>query len=196
MPSKNTIREYDTTAFYHVYDRDAGGATTFHDAQDKRKFIKLLERYLVDDEQNPYPTYEIELTAYCVMGNHFHLLLFQDRESRAITEFMRSVSTAYAMYYNLRYKNKGHVFQGVFRAVRISNDSYLLHISRYIHLNPRFYLSYQWSSLAYFTGEGPPAWLHPERVNDLPPAEYNAFLESYTDRRQLLQVIKDELALS
>ena len=194
MPSRNTIREYDAPAYYHIYNRGAGGAKIFHDAQDKRKFISLLQRYL-DDADSKYATYDIELLAYCVMSNHFHLLLFQDAQPDEITRFMRSVSTAYSMYYNLRYKNKGHVFQSVFRAVRITDESHLAHISRYIHLNPETYKTYKWSSLRYYLENEPPMWLHPERLLDMSPDEYEQFLESYIDRRQLLKEIKEQLAL-
>ena len=194
MPSRNTIREYDAPAYYHIYNRGAGGAKIFHDAQDKRKFISLLQRYL-DDAESKYATYDIELLAYCVMSNHFHLLLFQDAQPDEITRFMRSVSTAYSMYYNLRYKNKGHVFQSVFRAVRITDESHLAHISRYIHLNPETYKTYKWSSLRYYLENEPPMWLHPERLLDMSPDEYEQFLESYIDRRQLLKEIKEQLAL-
>jgi putative transposase len=193
MPSRNTIREYDAPAYYHAYNRGAGGAAIFRDAQDKRKFLSLLARYL-DDSDDLYPTYSIKLVAYCVMSNHFHLLLYQDAETAAITALMRSVSTAYSMYYNFKYKNKGHVFQGVFRASRIINEPYLIHISRYIHLNPESYKTYRWSSLPYFVGTNAPAWLHPERVLDMTPTVYRAFLEEYKDRRLLLKEIKELLA--
>lgn len=196
MPSKNTIREYCSPAYYHVYNRGAGGQKIFRDAQDKRKFIRLLERYLVDDEKYAaYPTYGLEVLAYCVMGNHFHLLVYQDVDMRAVTEFMRSVSTAYSMYYNLKYKNKGHVFQGVFRASRITNDSYLQHISRYIHLNPRTYLTYRWSSLAYYLGKPAPDWLNTHRVCPMSAEDYRVFLGDYESRHALLELIKQELAL-
>jgi putative transposase len=194
MPSRNTIREYDVPAYYHIYNRGAGGAVIFRDAQDKRKFISLLARYL-DQQNTAYPTYAIELLAYCVMGNHFHLLVYQEMEPDEITNFMRSVSTAYSMYYNLRYKNRGHVFQGVFRAVRITKESYLAHISRYIHLNPETYVTYKWSSLPYFIGTPAPKWLQPERMLNMSPTRYKEFLEDYTDRRSLLKDIKAQLAI-
>lgn len=194
MPSRNTVREYDAPAYYHIYNRGAGGTTIFRDAQDKRKFLSLLERYL-DDSDTVYPTFDIELLAYCVMGNHYHLLLFQENEPSEITRLMRSVSTAYSMYYNSKYKNKGHVFQSVFRASRITEEPYLAHISRYIHLNPETYLTYRWSSLPYYLDTEAPAWLHPKRVLDMSPVEYKQFLRDYEDRRKVLKEIKQQLAL-
>ena len=194
MPSRNTVREYDAPAYYHVYNRGAGGIAIFRDAQDKRKFLSLLERYL-DDKQTAYPTYSIELLAYCVMNNHYHLLLFQPDKHSEITNLMKSVSTAYAMYFNFKYKNMGHVFQSVFRASRITDEPYLLHISRYIHLNPETYRTYKWSSLPYYLGSEAPKWLHPRRLLDMNPVNYARFLEDYEDRRKVLKEIKDQLAL-
>ena len=196
MPSRNTIREYDAPAYYHVYNRGAGGSKIFRDSQDKYKFISLLERYLYDDgESSKYPTYDLELLAYCVMGNHFHLLLFHDSDPTAMTQLMRSVGTAYAMHYNKKYKSYGHVFQGVFKASRITDDAYLQHISRYIHLNPETYKTYKWSSLCYYLGQAAPTWLQPKRLCDMSPIEYEQFLEDYVDRRMLLKDIKEQLAL-
>ncbi len=195
MPSRNTIREYDIPAYYHIYNRGAGGMSIFRETADKRKFLSLLERYLSDDDAHEsYPTFNLELIAYCIMGNHFHLLIFQEHDPTAMTELMRSVGTAYSMYYNKKYKSYGHAFQSVFRSSRITEESYLLHISRYIHLNPEGYRTYKWSSLAYYLGAAAPLWVKPGRLLDMSPAKYEAFLEDYKDRRAALKEIKDQLA--
>lgn len=196
MPARNTVKQYRNNAFYHVYNRGAGGRNIFLDDADRRKFISLLERHLLpsDDPNSPYILYDVEIVAYCLMDNHFHLLLFQKDDPSAITGLMRSLSTAYSMYFNLRHKDKGHLFQGVYKASDINNDPYLMHISRYIHLNPRSYKTYAWSSLRYYLGDTNPL-IHPERLPQLTPYEYEQFLEDYTDRRLLLKEIKDQLAL-
>ena len=196
MPARNTVREYDAPAYYHVYNRGAGERAIFIDAQDKRKFLSLLERYLSDEpEYAMYATFDIELLAYCVMRNHFHLLFFQERDKTAISQLMKSVLTAYSMYFNQKYKSQGHVFQSVFRASRINADMYLAHISRYIHLNPEAYLTYKWSTLPYYLGKKPPKWIHPQRLIAITPQAYREFLEDYRDRRQLLKEIYKQLAL-
>lgn len=196
MPARNTIREYDAPAYYHVYNRGAGRMAIFQDSQDKSRFLSLLERYLSDEDDNKlYPTYDLELLAYCVMSNHFHLLIYHGADPTAITQLMRSVATAYSMYYNRKYKSYGHVFQGVFKSSRITNESYLQHISRYIHLNPETYITYKWSSLPYYLGAQTPDWLNPERLLDMSPTDYAKFLEDYSDRRAVLKEIKEHLAL-
>ena len=196
MPARNTIREYDAPAYYHVYNRGAGERMIFADASDKYKFLSLLERYLSNQKAHAeYPTYDAELVAYCIMGNHYHLLLFQESDPGAISQLMKSVSTAYSMYFNRKYRAQGHVFQSVFRASRITNEPYLAHISRYIHLNPETYKTYKWSSLPYYVGKSAPVWLKPGRVRTMSAEEYQVFLEDYRDKRALLKEIKSLLAL-
>lgn len=195
MPSRNTIKEYDTNTFYHVYNRGAGGQTIFLDSADKRKFMDLFRRHLLEEEgDEQYRKYEVEIVAYCLMGNHFHLLLWQGSEPMAISGLMRSVSTAYSMYFNRRHKKQGHVFQSIFRASRITDEAYLAHISRYIHLNPERYRTFYWSSLKEYIGKRHDDLIHPERVLDMSASRYRTFLEEYTDRRKLLKKIQTLLA--
>lgn len=196
MPSKNLIRNFDIPSFYHVYNRGAGKQTIFHDSADRRKFMTLLHRHLLppNDSDELYPLYDVEIVAYCLMGNHFHLLLYQEVNPQAISGLMKSVATAYTMYFNRKYKSSGHLFQGPFRASHISNDVYLTHISRYIHLNPRTYKTYHWSSLRYYLNKDSSDLIHPERVLDVTPRAYLEFLEDFTDRRELLREIRDQLA--
>lgn len=200
MPIKNTVKIYASPAYYHVYNRGAGGQPIFIDDMDRRKFLSLIARHLVDDVANrrtdgaPYPVYDLEVLAYCLMGNHFHFLIYQPNDSQALTKFMRSVSTAYTMYFNRKYKRSGHLFQSIFKAAHIFSDQYLLHISRYIHMNPRSYLNYPWSSLKYYLGEPAPEWLCPERVNDMQPKAYREFLADYEGKKAELERIKHQLA--
>lgn len=198
MPSKNLVREYDVPAFYHVYNRGAGKQKIFLDSQDKHKFMSLLKRHLLppgNDGKEEYPIYEAEVVAFCLMGNHFHLLLYQAVDPQAISGLMKSVATAYTMYFNRRHKASGHLFQGPFRASRIKDESYLAHISRYIHLNPRTYRTYYWSSLKYYLGQDTTELVHPERVLDMTPERYMEFLEQYENRRDELKLLYSELAL-
>ena len=200
MPIRNTVKLYDSPAYYHVYNRGVGNQPIFHDSNDRLKFLSLFARYLdINDSSKrsdalPYDKYDVEVVAYCLMGNHFHLLLYQEQDPGEISRLMRSISTAYSMYFNRKYKSNGHLFQSTFKASRITNDSYLLHISRYIHMNPRSYLRYKWSSIAYYLGEPSPAWLAPNRVNTMSPAQYRKFLESYEGKRAELELIKGQLA--
>lgn len=173
MPSRNTVKQYDTNSYYHVYNRAVGGQKLFRDSADKRKFLSLVERYATskddrDDAEKSYPEYEIEINAYCLMGNHFHMLIYQMSDIDALSGLMKSVSTAYSMYFNKKYKSHGHVFQSIFKASRIQDEAYLLHITRYIHMNPRIYMTYRWSSIGAYIGEKHAEWLKSERTGPCP----------------------------
>lgn len=200
MPSRNIIKQYDAPAYYHIYNRGANKSPIFIDDQDRTKFLSLFIRHLdpsdtsTKTDGSQYEKCQVELIAYCLMNNHFHLLVYQESDTTAITQLMRSVATAYTMYFNLKYKHSGHLFQGIFKASMITRDAYLLHITRYIHMNPRRYLRYQWSSIAYYLGADAPAWLNPERVNDMTADQYRNFLETYEDKKAELETLKDQLA--
>jgi len=77
----------------------------------------------------------VDIGAFCLMPNHFHLLI-HEKENNGITTFIKKVGTAYSMYFNLKYKRKGKLFEGVFCATHADNDRYLKHLFTYIHLNP------------------------------------------------------------
>lgn len=193
MPSPNTVKKFDAPAYYHVYNRGAGRQTIFYDGTDRRKFMSVLERHLSHElKPNEYTVYDVELVAYCLMGNHFHMLVYIPEEPSELTSFMRSVSTAYSMYFNKRHKSSGHLFQGIYKASRIDDDDYLAHISRYIHLNPRTYKTYYWSSLREYLNTRQTSWIHPERILDISPTKYSEFLEDYEDRGKVLKQVREE----
>lgn len=102
---------------------------------------------------------KVDLMCYCLMPNHFHLLIRQNRPP-SVTEFMRSVSTAYSMYFNKKYKRVGSLFQGIFKAVDIKDEPYLLWVSRYIHRNPENFSSFLYSSYADYLGKRQTGWLN------------------------------------
>lgn len=189
------IKPYVVPAFYHVYNRASGERKLFRDSADRNYFVSLLEKYLAEseppeDESNReiIKRYDVEIVAYCLMGTHFHLLVYQELDSSAIIGYMRAISTAYSMYYNKKYKSKGHVFQSSYRASHITTDSYLAHISRYIHLNPAHrYATWEWSSYREYVSERDTGWIHPERaLGEYQTGEaYRKFVADYspTDRR-------------
>lgn len=195
------IRQYDIPAFYHVYNRGAGKQVIFHDDADREKFISLFARYLDSDDESvradgvPYEKYQLEIVAYCLMDNHFHLLLYQEVDPNAVSQFMKSLATAYTMYYNLRYESSGYLFQGVFKASKITSDEYLLHITRYVHMNPRSYLRYKWSSISAYLGKSSPVWLSAERATEMTPVQYRAFLQEYRGKKAELEKLKGQLAI-
>lgn len=201
MPGRNVVKEYVPESYYHIYNRGVNKNNIFLDRQDRIVFLGLIKRYLGDDlekkpNREPYPNYQkdIQLLAFCLMNNHFHFFVYQESQT-AIIDFMKSLSVAYSMYFNKRYKRVGAVFQQRYRAVRITNDAQLLHLSRYIHMNPQNYELYEWSSLPYYLNQKNASWIKPGRVLELfNGSDYLSFLREYQDRREELAEFKEQLA--
>jgi len=172
------------------------------DEQDYTVFLNLLKRYLSKETTSDKygrdgVTYygSIELLAFCLMPNHFHLLLYINEKPFDIAELLRRLSTSYAVYFNKKYNRVGSLFQGTYKAVRINNDSYLQHISRYIHLNPKDYKVWEFSSLPYYSGVKQAEWVRPERILEVFDGNsYEEFLQDYEDQKAMLDEIKYDLA--
>jgi REP element-mobilizing transposase RayT len=138
--------------------------------------------------------FQARIHAFVLMPNHFHLLLFQ-KEQYSISELMRSVMTSYVGYINKKYQRSGHLFQDVFKAARIDEDGYWQHISRYIHLNPREWQTWEWSSLPYYDGRSQADWVRPEMVLRMfTDDSYRKFLEDYRDYTDSLDELEFILA--
>ncbi len=202
MPGRNVVKEYVPESYYHIYNRGVNKNNIFLDRQDRIVFLGLIKRYLGDEvekkpNREPYPSYkdEVDLLAYCLMNNHFHFFIFQETET-AITNFMKSITVAYSMYFNKRYKRVGAVFQQRYRAVRITSDAQLLHVSRYIHMNPQNYETYEWSSLPYYLNNRQANWIKPDKILELfdDKVLYLDFLKEYENRREELAEFKEQLA--
>lgn len=98
----------------------------------KPKFSSLTDKY---DFSFLKTSKQIQILGYCFMPNHFHLLLKQIEEN-GITQFLSQLSNSYTKFFNKKYDRVGPLLQGTFKAVPIENDEQLLHVLRYIHLNP------------------------------------------------------------
>lgn len=111
-------------------------------------------------------------------------------------ELMRSLMTSYSMYFNRKYKRVGPVFQSRYRASRISQNSYLEHISRYIHLNPYDWENYPYSSLRYYLDKARAEWIHPNEIVQIFPSreQYLEFVKDYEGYKEMLDEIHWELA--
>ena len=115
-------------AVHHVMARGNARQQIFLDDRDRGRFLKRLAENV--------ETHEINLYQFCLMDNHFHLVLETPRAN--LGRFMQALQTAYATYFNLRHDRVGHVMQGRYRAQLVSQGLYLMRLSRYVHLNPVF----------------------------------------------------------
>lgn len=122
--------------------------------------------------------------------------MFYQIDEGAISTIMRGVMTSYSRYFNHKYDRSGPLFETRYKSSRISNDSYLMHISRYIHLNHRDWRTWQWSSCGAYANRRYPEWLKAGRVEVLfsSTAEYLKFVEDYEDEQRMRDQIKHELA--
>lgn len=203
MPSRNVIKHYSQDTFYHVYNRGVAKQLIFIDNLDRLKLISIISRHLdptnksIKSDGTYYRKFnqDLELLCYCLMGNHFHMLLYLKGDLDALHLFMQSAITAYTMYFNKRHKRVGTLFQSVFKASSILNETYLMHISRYIHLNPPSYKTYAYSSFQYYITKVHPVWINPDRIlNMFQGVNYAQFVDDYADYASTLQNIKHELA--
>ena len=135
--------------FYHAYNRGTDKRVIFQDTADYRRFVELLflsnSVFAVDiryvrkfnnsiydfDRGDPL----VYIGAYCLMPNHFHILLTPVVEG-GVQIFMQKLSTGYSMYFNKRYERKGALFESRFKARHANSDEYLKYLFSYIHLNP------------------------------------------------------------
>lgn len=202
MPSRNIEKQYVEDSFYHVYNRGVNKRRIFIDDKDYAVFLNLLKRYLSftpvkDPKGRTYESFydKVELVCFCLMPNHFHMLLYL-REPPAITQLMRSVISSYTVYFNRRHQRVGHLFQDRFKAVRVDNDSYLTHITRYIHLNPVSYKTWDYTSLPYYLNEKSASWIRPDRILELfdDAKDYSDFVDDYIANKEMVDEIKNELA--
>ncbi len=140
--------------FYHIYNRGTDKRIIFHDQEDYERFCNLL--FLSNSDagfkihfspKNIFDAFRggqiVALGAYCLMPNHFHLLL-TPRIGGGISKFMQKVTTGYSMYYNKKYSRTGTLFQGKFKSEHVDSDRYLKYLFSYIHLNPIKIIESKW----------------------------------------------------
>lgn len=142
--------------YYHIYNRGNSKQKIFLDKEDYQRFAGLL--YACNQKNNlkvgnlnkRQTLYDIErgepivsIGEYCLMPNHFHLLLTQSEDDK-ISNFMQKLSTAYSMYFNKKYKRTGVLFEGKFKSQHISTDRHLKYLFSYIHLNPIKIIQSDW----------------------------------------------------
>jgi len=204
--------------FYHVYNRGVEKRDIFLDDKDYFRFIHDLYEF---NDKDPVlnlnfrfnsnygvPTsivkkkrkLLVEIFCFCLMPNHFHLILKQLAEN-GIPLFIQKLG-GYVYYFNLKYKRVGPLFQGKFKAIEIDKENYLLHLSRYIHLNPvelvesawkekgienqkkvdKFLASYRWSSYLDYIGiKNFPSLTQRDLISSCfkNPKEYKEFIISF-----------------
>lgn len=119
-------RKKSKTGIYHVMLRGINHQMILEDEEDSQKFLEILRNYQGISDYKIY--------AYCLMGNHIHLLMKEGEED--IGSVFKRIGVSYVYWYNWKYERRGHLFQDRFKSEVVENDEYFQVVIRYIHQNP------------------------------------------------------------
>lgn len=165
---------------YHIYNRGVNKRTIFTNKRDYQRVLETIKFYLSIEPPVRYSQLFllardnrqkllretlkqkklVDIICFCLMPNHFHFLLKQN-VNNGISNFMRKFQVSYSRYFNTKHERIGPLLQGSFKAVKVESEEQLLHLSRYIHLNPyssniikdiKDLIKYPWSSLPEYLG--------------------------------------------
>jgi len=137
--------------YYHLYNRGTDKRIIFQDESDYEYFMFLMHvcnttksiasRDIGENFDRGEPI--VDVGAYCLMPNHFHILVHEKIEG-GISKYMLKVMTGYSMYFNKKYKRTGKLYEGVFKSTHANTDRYLKYLYSYIHLNPSKLIDKNW----------------------------------------------------
>ncbi|MBL8029912.1 MAG: transposase [Candidatus Doudnabacteria bacterium] len=209
-------KNFAPKACYHVFNRGVGKMDIFKDEDDFKFFLYRLKENLFPLKNMPFaeknlggsyirkslPADAFTLLCYCLMPNHFHLLIRQNGDTE-ISKLVSKICTSYSKYFNKKYGRVGHLFQDAFKSVLIKNDSQLAWLSAYIHQNPKVsgivesLKKYQWSSYLDYLGVRNGTLCEKKFILDMQSSDgYESFVEnSYErirERKDLEKLLIDE----
>ncbi len=200
--------------YYHVMNRGVEKRTIFLDARDYGRFLEMVAYYrrstppisfskrsriqLPKLAEHDWGKTLVEIIAYCLMPNHFHLLV-RPLIDGGLATFMARLANGYTRAFNTRYTRVGPLFQGAYKAVQIESNWQLLHVCRYILLNPvvakliREASNYRWSSCGAFVHSNEsvvPLTFEPILGQFASPTEFQAFVDDHAGYAQSLATYK------
>lgn len=197
---------------YHVFNRSIARQPIFLSNYDYQRALDILTFYSYFDPPLRFSHYkrlpesqrkefmgnlrkrgekQVEIFAFCLMPNHVHFLIKEIKE-KGISTFMSNLQNSYAKYFNIKTERSGSLFQTMFKAVRIETDEQLIHVARYIHLNPitayllkniEDLITYPWSSFSIYMGKS---------VSDI--LNTNIILGYFSSIDEFLKFTKDQIA--
>lgn len=209
---------------FHIYNRSVGPIPIFTDKKEHERFIfglvfyqndcvpiklskfnKLskVKREKIIHSLREKKEWLVEIVSYCVMPTHFHLVLRQLKEN-GIENYVRLVTNSFSHYFNIKNDRSGSLFADRFKAVHIENDEQLLHVVRYVHLNPfTSYIvrnleeleDYSFSSLPEYLGKSTMAICQKQLILDFFPTteKYRNFVLNQADFQRSLHKIKHKI---
>lgn len=213
MPGRTTLLV--NGEFYHIYNRGNEKRDIFTQTRDFTRFFKTIFYYQFAGPRPSFSKFSksqiallkplseeklIEIVCYCFMPNHFHFLIRQLKEG-GISKFMGQISNSYTKYFNTKYQRVGPLLQGAFKAVRVVSEEQLIHVSRYIHINPivsglvNNLEDYQWSSYLEYIKPISTFCSTNKILGLFSPNEkekYRKFVEAQIDYGKRLEMIKHQ----
>lgn len=208
MPAKNRIKVYSNDSYYHLFNRGLDGREIYRDDEDMNVFERILAGYIEKEAHGYYKKAiakrldamylgdEVKIIAYCLMPDHFHLLVWQ-RQKEGVTKLMRRVNTAYVMYFNKKYNRQGTLFENIYRAIKVQGrgeelKTRLLHLTRLIHLNPVTKTERRIGPVVTVTGSRPEDYTHSSYTHYIGTIHRNwihelPFLPSVESYRQFVE---------
>lgn len=176
MPPRK--RNWRPGAYYHVIMRGNNRANVYNDDQDKYHLMRCLA--------DAHERFRFRILAYCVMSNHYHILITSDDE---LSKIMGLINRRYSDYYSKRYRHVGRIYQRRYYAKAVNTPASLLIVSRYIHRNPietripmvKELTDYQHSSFNFYASPDQPMpdYLDTERLLDCLPTSYDRNANGY-----------------
>lgn len=215
MSGGKATKLYLEGGYYHIYNRGNEKRLIFQKQQDYNVFLSYLKDYLLPKDEkeleqrlmDPHVSSrerdkiikllrlnnfadEITILAYCLMPNHFHFFIKQ-KSALSIDKFMNSLGTRYTKYFNTKYKRVGSLYQGVYKAVLVEDESQFIYLSKYIHQQALGTPGEAWeakqpSSFPEYLGQRKTAWVYPEEIlscfsKSSPAIAYQNFIQEKED---------------
>jgi putative transposase len=203
-------------AVYHIFNKSIAGYEIFHKPSDYQRFIWMMRFFMLPNISTTFSNYfrdhetsmstklaelaqqetsPIQWIAYCLMPTHFHFVVHQNQKD-AISIFMQKLLNSYTLYFNHRHRRKGPLWVGRFKHVECETNEQLLHLTRYVHLNPvtahLVSKPEDWFATSYheYLGQVDEKICHPEKYWQMHPNAYQRFVHQYIDAQRELAKIK------
>lgn len=205
-----------TEQIYHVINRSIAKYEIFNDEQDYLRIMEIIDLYQFTDFVYKYSNYLrlstlnqtiltdnikksslvlVEIIAYCIMPTHIHLV-FKQVEDNGISKYMARLLNSYSRYFNIRHQRKGPLWEGRFKNVLVTTDEQLIHLTRYIHLNPvsaGLVLKpeeWMYSSYLEYIEKIPNRLCNTDKIIEINPKDYQKFVHDRIAYQKELSKIK------
>lgn len=200
-------RLFENGYYYHIFNRGVEKRTLFHGERDYLRFLRTikicndpatvritsLSKIDSSTSKNAY----VSIINFVLMPNHYHLTL-QQTDDNGITQFLQRLGTSYSKYFNTKYKRTGRLFECTYKAKPVETEEQLIHLSRYIHLNPllaglvKNLNDYRWSSYNAYIGKETADFCSPIPIISpfSSPQSYERFVLDQIDYAKKLKEIK------